>query len=143
VYRDKGTLPPPPDTPDAAVETRLEDLAADERRLLQKAAVMGGVFWLGGLIVLDRADRPPPNVWNSGEDPGLPELTDCLARLTERDYVMRLPDSTFPSDEEYVFRRRTERDRLAALTSPVEARRWHRLLADWLDSQPETRSHEE
>jgi len=143
LYRDKGTLPPPPDSADAAVETRLEHLAADERRLLQKAAVMGGVFWLGGLIVLDRADRQPPELWNTGEDPGLPELTDCLARLAERDYVMRLPDSTFPADEEYVFRRRTERDRLTALTPPADARRWHRLLADWLDSQPETRSHEE
>src|SRR5262249_17224333 len=54
-----------------------------------------------------------------------------------------VPDSTFPGDHEYVFRHRTERDRLAALTSASDARRWHRLLADWLDSRPETRSHEE
>jgi hypothetical protein len=56
---------------------------------------------------------------------------------------MRLPDSTFPGDEEYVFRHRLERDRISALTSPADARKWHRLLADWLDSKPEIRTHEQ
>jgi hypothetical protein len=142
-YRDRGTLPPPPTGTDAALETRLEELAADERLILQKAAVMGGVFWFGGLIVLDRDGREAPEVWSPKEEPGLAALSDCLARLSERDYVLRLPDSTFPHDEEYVFRHRAERERIAALTNPGDARRWHRLLADWLDSQPETRSHEE
>jgi hypothetical protein len=82
-------------------------------------------------------------VWSPKEEPGLAELSDILARLSERDYILRLPDSTFPNDVEYVFRHRAERERIAALTSPSDARRWHRLLADWLDSQPETRSHEE
>jgi len=56
---------------------------------------------------------------------------------------MRLPDSTFPGDEEYVFRHRLERERISALTSPADARKWHRLLADWLDSKPEIRTHEQ
>src|SRR5262249_44508226 len=142
-YRDKGTLPPPPIGADAAVESRLEQLTQRERVVLQKAAVLGGVFWLGGLIVLDRDGREAPGVWNEGEEPGLAELADCIASLAERDYVLRLSDSTFPGDQEYVFRHRTERERIASWTSAADARRWHRLLADWLDSQPETRSHEE
>ncbi len=121
----------------------MEELTPSERLLLQKAAVMGGVFWLGGLIVLDRDGREPPSEWSAAHEPGLAELTDHLANLSQRDYIMRLPDSTFAGDEEYVFRHRVERDRIAALTNASVARKWHRLLADWLDSQPETRSHEE
>jgi predicted ATPase len=142
-FRERGTLPPPSIGPEAAVEARVEQLTKTERLLLQKAAVMGGVFWLGGLIVLDRDGREPPEVWNANEEPGLAELSDCLAHLTERDYILRLSDSTFPHDVEYVFRHRSEREKIAALTGAADARRWHHLLADWLDSQPETRSHEE
>ena len=104
---------------------------------------MGGVFWFGGLVVLDRADREPPVLWNEEDDESRLDITDRLQRLMERDYVMRLPDSTFPGDEEYVFRHRLERERISALTSPADARKWHRLLADWLDSKPEIRTHEQ
>jgi hypothetical protein len=95
------------------------------------------------LVVLDRADREPPILWNEEDDESRLDITDRLQRLVERDYVMRLPDSTFPGDEEYVFRHRLERERISALTSPVDARKWHRLLADWLDSKAEIRTHEQ
>jgi hypothetical protein len=110
---------------------------------MQRAALIGGVFWFGGLVVLDRADREPPVLWNEEDDESRLDITDRLQRLMERDYVMRLPDSTFPGDEEYVFRHRQERERISALTSPADARKWHRLLADWLDSKPEIRTHEQ
>jgi hypothetical protein len=142
-YRDRGTLPPPPSAPESALQARIDELAPADRLLLQRAALMGGVFWFGGLVVLDRADREPPVLWNEEDDESRLDITDRLQRLVERDYVMRLPDSTFPGDEEYVFRHRLERERISALTSPVDARKWHRLLADWLDSKPEIRTHEQ
>jgi len=142
-YRDRGTLPPPPSAPESALQARIDELAPADRLLLQRAALMGGVFWFGGLVVVDRADREPPVLWNEEDDESRLDITDRLQRLMERDYVMRLPDSTFPGDEEYVFRHRLERDRISALTSPADARKWHRLLADWLDSKPEIRTHEQ
>jgi tetratricopeptide (TPR) repeat protein len=142
-YRDRGSLPPPPSTPESALQARIDELAPADRLLLQRAALMGGVFWFGGLVVLDRADREPPVLWNEEDDESRLDITDRLQRLMERDYVMRLPDSTFPGDEEYVFRHRMERERISALTSPADARKWHRLLADWLDSKPEIRDHEQ
>jgi predicted ATPase len=142
-YRDRGTLPPPPSAPESALQARIDELAPADRLLLQRAALMGGVFWFGGLVVLDRADREPPILWNEEDDESRLDITDRLQRLMELDYVMRLPDSTFPGDEEYVFRHRLERDRISALTSPADARKWHRLLADWLDSKPEIRTHEQ
>jgi hypothetical protein len=137
------TLPPPPSAPESALQARIDELAPADRLLLQRAALMGGVFWFGGLVVLDRADREPPILWNEEDDESRLDITDRLQRLVERDYVMRLPDSTFPGDEEYVFRHRLERERISALTSPVDARKWHRLLADWLDSKAEIRTHEQ
>jgi predicted ATPase len=142
-YRDRGTLPPPPSAPESALQARIDELAPADRLLLQRAALMGGVFWFGGLVVLDRADREPPVLWNEEDDESRLDITDRLQHLVERDYVMRLPDSTFPGDEEYVFRHRLERERISALTSPLDARKWHRLLADWLDSKPEIRTHEQ
>ena len=142
-YRDQGTLPPPPSAPESALQARIDELAPADRLLLQRAALIGGVFWFGGLVVLDRADREPPVLWNEEDDESRLDITDRLQRLMERDYVMRLPDSTFPGDEEYVFRHRLERERISALTSPADARKWHRLLADWLDSKQEIRTHEQ
>jgi hypothetical protein len=142
-YRDRGTLPPPPSGPESALQTRIDELAPADRLLMQRAALIGGVFWFGGLVVLDRADREPPVLWNEEDDESRLDITDRLQRLMERDYVMRLPDSTFPGDAEYVFRHRQERERISALTSPADARKWHRLLADWLDSKPEIRTHEQ
>jgi len=143
VFRETGTLPPPPSGEEAGLDARIDALAVADRLLLQKAALMGGVFWLGALVLLDRAESEPPVLWNQGIDQSRRELAERFSHLAEREYLLRLPDSTFPGDEEYVFRRRLERDRVQAMTSPADAQRWHRLLADWLDGKPEVRSHEE
>ena len=144
-YRDKGTLPPPM-LQESSIDYHLEELAPADLALLQNAALMGGVFWLGGLVVLDRADREPhdpPPLWHTEPDPARHEIEAALMRLAEKNFVMRLPDSTFAGDEEYVFKSRALRERLSALTRSPEARKRHRLLASWLESQPETKSHEE
>lgn len=143
-YREKGTLPPPSAADEISLESRASGLSSDERLLLQKATIMGGVFWLGALVVLDRAGQRPPVGWTeNGDDPARAAIGRQLGRLAERDYIMRLPDSTFADDEEYLFKHRLERNQMAALINPSEARQWHRLIADWLDGQPETRTHEE
>jgi predicted ATPase len=142
-YHDKGTLPPPPSGGERSIDSRIDELSPAERLLLQQAALTRGVFWLGGLVVLDRAERETPGLWDASADESERELAKRLEQLAERNYILRLPDSTFPGDEEYVFKHRLERDRMSELTSAQDARRWHRLLADWLDCQPETSSHEE
>ena len=66
-----------------------------------------------------------------------------LADLVERDYVLRLPDSTFPGDEEFVFKHNLEREALVRLTPPAIARRHHRVLAEWLSFRESTDAREE
>ncbi|HKQ71625.1 MAG TPA: AAA family ATPase [Polyangiaceae bacterium] len=141
-YLDKGTLPPPEGCAEPTADARVDALAPADRTLLQQAAVTGGVFWLGGLVVLDRADRPFPDN-DDEQDSRRRDIEGRLRGLAERGFVMRLPDSTFPGDEEYVFKHRLERRRLVELTNPAEAQRWQGHLADWLDGHYEIRSHEE
>jgi tetratricopeptide (TPR) repeat protein len=115
-----------------AVQARIAALAAEERDLLERAAVMGGVFWLGGLLATLRKDAVPPEAWEGGESPDVLHVRQLLVDLVDRDYVLRLPDSTFSGDEEYVFKHNLEREALERLTPPASGRTYHGAIADWL-----------
>src|SRR6185295_16364065 len=107
-----------PLTVEDAVAARLAVLSAVERRLLEHAAAMGSVFWLGGLVALARMDREAPNLWNA-------KAESDVSEIVQRDYVLRLPDSAFPGDIEYVFKHNLERERIAQMISPAASRRRH------------------
>jgi tetratricopeptide (TPR) repeat protein len=115
-----------------AVQARIAALTPEERDLLERAAVMGGVFWLGGLLATRRQDAVPPDAWEGGESPDVLHVRRLLVDLVERDYVLRLPDSTFSGDEEFVFKHNLEREALERLTPPASARGYHGAIADWL-----------
>jgi tetratricopeptide (TPR) repeat protein len=115
-----------------AVQVRVAALAPRERAMLERAAAMGGVFWAGGLMAIQRLDAPPPEVWEGGEADDVVACHRILSDLVERDYLLRLPDSTFPDDEEYVFKHNLEREALVGLTPPASARRYHQAIAEWL-----------
>ena len=132
-----------PLTVEDAVQARIASLSPAERDLLERAAIMGGVFWLGGLLSISRLDEPTPELWAPGVAPDLATIKDLLKDLVERDYVLRLPDSTFPNDEEYVFKHNLEREALVKLTPATTARRYHHAIADWLAFRDHVRTHEE
>lgn len=126
-----------------AVQARIAALAPAEREVLERAAAMGGVFWLGGLVSIRRQGEAPPDVWEGGEAEDVVMVRKLLGELVERDYVLRLPDSAFPGDEEYVFKHNLEREALVRLTPPAAARRYHRALAEWLAFRRSADSGEE
>ena len=115
-----------------AVQARIAALSAEERDLLERAAVMGGVFWLGGVLATRRQYAAPPEAWEGGEAADVMLVRQRLGDLVERDYVLRLPDSTFAGDEEYVFKHNLEREALERLTATGSLRGYHRAIADWL-----------
>src|SRR6202042_2248518 len=125
-----------------AVHARIAALTPEERTTLEHAASMGSVFWLGGLLAIGRLDIATPQVWASGETRDLAQLRAVLKELTERDYVLRLPDSTFAGDEEYVFKHNLEREQLLKLVPGAQQRRNHQALAEWLAFR-DVRTHEE
>ena len=132
IHIDKLASVQLPLTVEDAVHARIAALTPEERVALECAASMGSVFWLGGLLAIRRLDLPTPTIWPSGETEDLALLRATLGELTDRDYVLRLPDSTFAGDEEYVFKHNLEREQLLKLVPGAQQRRNHQALAEWL-----------
>lgn len=126
-----------------AVALRISALSQTERRVLEHAAAMGSVFWLGGLVALGRMDRETPEFWSEVVPADIKRLESVLDRLVERDYLLRLDDAIFPEEPEFVFKHNFECEKLAALTSAARARRYHQTIADWLAQKTSARSREE
>jgi tetratricopeptide (TPR) repeat protein len=143
VHTEKLVSVKVPLTVQDAVQARIAALTLEERSLLERAAAMGGVFWLGALVAIRRLAESPPDVWEGGEAEDVVALRAVLTELVDRDYVLRLPDSTFPGDEEYVFKHNLEREALVRLTSPAAARRHHRAIAECLSFRESAATSEE
>ena len=126
-----------------AVAARIGALSARDRRLLEHAAAMGSVFWLGGLVALGRLDQKAPEYWEVDAVKDVADVERSLADLMQRDYVLNLPDSAFSGEKEYIFKHNLERERIAQLTPPAALRRFHRSIADWLLQKETQRSQEE
>jgi tetratricopeptide (TPR) repeat protein len=126
-----------------AVAARVAALSARERRVLEYAAAMGSVFWLGGVVALERQDQASPDFWRVDAQPDLSELAATLDRLVEGDHLLKLPDSTFPGETEYIFKHNVQREQIAASTNPALARRYHRTIADWLRAKEACHSQED
>mgnify|MGYP002401668668 CR=1 FL=1 len=143
VHVDKLDQVKVPLTVHDAVQARIAALSPEERGLLERAASMGGVFWLGALVAIRRQSEPPPEIWEGGDGEDATVVRGLLTELVERDYVLRLPDSTFAGDEEYVFKHNLEREALVRLTAAEAARGYHRAVAQWLSFRDNIDASEE
>ncbi|MCB9591553.1 MAG: tetratricopeptide repeat protein [Sandaracinaceae bacterium] len=117
---------------DDAIAARISSMTPPERELLERAASMGSVFWLGALVALGRLDEDAPDLWG-GAERSAAHYRDLLGQLEERDYVMRFDDSSLHGEEEYAFKHNLERDALHRLTNATGAERYHRRVAEWLE----------
>lgn len=126
-----------------AVAARIAALSPAEKGLLEHAAAIGSVFWLGALVALVRMDKPAPELWTREDMKDWDEREKLLNGLVGRDYVLKLPDSSFSGEVEFVFKHNLERERIAHLTSGAAARRYHQTVADWLAQKEGVRSQEE
>jgi tetratricopeptide (TPR) repeat protein len=132
-----------PLTVEDAVLARLSALSAQERRVLEHAAAVGSVFWLGALVALGRIDAKAPELWTDSPAEDVARIRAVLAGLVERDYLLRLPDSAFADDEEYIFKHNREREKIAELTTAGALRRYQQTIADFLSQKDAVRSQEE
>jgi tetratricopeptide (TPR) repeat protein len=134
-----------PLTIEAAVRARIAALEPSERDVLEKAATLGNVFWTGAVLVLSRlrhAEAGGDERREAGGD--LRERIDALlAELVERDYLLRIPDSTLPGEAEYCFKHNLERELITKLTEPELTRRYHLYAAQWLELRTTERGEEQ
>lgn len=127
-----------------AIEARIAALEAEERDLLEKAAVFGNVFWVSAVIALTRLEQPqlgkPPGAleleWGNGEDVRR-RVSDLISILADRDYLLPLDadDSSIPGDVEVVFKHNLERELIVRSTEPGKLERYYLSAAQWLESK--------
>jgi tetratricopeptide (TPR) repeat protein len=132
-----------PLTIEDAVDARLAALDEYETTLLEQAAAMGAVFWSGAFVPLLRMGHEAPDLWDEEAEGDALDVADALADLVERDYVLKLDESTFPGSDEYVFKHNREREAIQKRTRQSALRRHHQGIADWMDHQEALRSSDE
>ncbi|XXY45782.1 protein kinase [Sorangium sp. So ce269] len=109
-----------PGTVVAMVQSRLDALDAEARRLLRAASVFGETCWASGVAAL--VGGP------AGEG---------LAALADRELLVRRPESRFPGEEEFGFRHALLREGAYAMLTDEDLALGHRLAGRWLEDRGE------
>jgi len=118
-----------PETVHGLIAARIDALPAEEKALLQDAAVLGRVFWLGAAAAL------------AGTDPSAAE--ERLHSIERKEFVRRERRSSVIGEAEYAFHHLLVRD-VAYGQIPRTARaEKHRQAAQWLESLGRPADHAE
>ena len=120
---------PLPENVQGIIAARLDGLPAGEKQLLQDAAVLGKVFWLGAACAVGGVERG--------------EAEERLHALERKEFVRRERRSSVGGEEEYAFRHLLVRD-VAYGQIPRSARaERHARAAEWLDALGRPEDHAE
>ena len=111
-----------PATLTGVLQARLDTLPAQLYQLLQRASVVGRIFWDSAAVHLSR------------EAAGLKtaEVQTMLEDLRDREMILQREESGFAGTVEYVFRHAILRDVTYETVIPRQRRALHRLVGDWL-----------
>jgi len=120
-----------PPTLTGVLQSRLDTLTPDLQQLLQRASVVGRIFWDAGAVHLSR-------------EAGLDEdgVQAMLEELRQREMILRREESSFAGTVEYVFRHAILRDVTYDTVVPRQRRALHKLVGDWLLDMGGERAHE-
>ena len=115
----EGELPLP-ESVQGIIAARVDALPAEEKELLQDAAVVGKVIWVGTVAALGGLQR-----WT---------VEERLHALERKEFVRREQRSTVEGETEYAFRHVLVRD-VAYGQIPRSGRaEKHRVVAEWIES---------
>jgi len=114
-----------PETVQGIIAARLDTLDSEEKQLLQEAAVIGKVFWLGSL----GGER-----WR---------LEERLHSLERKEFVSRNRRSAVAGEDEYGFRHALVREVAYEQIPKSERAEKHRAAAEWIESLGRTEDHAE
>ncbi|HET8527747.1 MAG TPA: AAA family ATPase [Gaiellaceae bacterium] len=115
LYLERGTADdlPLPETVQGLIAARLDGLSAEEKRLLQDAAVIGKVFWAGAVSATD--------------------VERWLHALERKGMVRRERRSSVAGETQYAFRHVLVRDvAYGQIPRPVRAAK-HAAAAEWIE----------
>ena len=117
---EAGAELPLPETVQGIIAARLDTLAGEEKALVQDAAVVGKVFWVGALAAVS--------------DRRVPEVEDGLQRLERKEFVRRERRSSVAGETAFVFRHVLVRDVAYGQIPRTGRAERHRRAAEWLES---------
>jgi class 3 adenylate cyclase/tetratricopeptide (TPR) repeat protein len=121
-----GDAPALPETVQGIIAARLDILPAAEKALLQDAAVMGKVFWLGAAASIGEL--------------GTDAVETLLHALERKDFIRRERRSSVAGETEYSFRHVLVQDVAYAQIPRAARAEKHRLAAGWIDSLSDDRA---
>jgi class 3 adenylate cyclase/tetratricopeptide (TPR) repeat protein len=118
-----------PESVQGLIAARVDALPVEEKLLLQDAAVVGKVFWLGALTQIGGLERP--------------EAELLLHRLERKEFVRRDRRSSVGEESQYAFSHLLVGD-VAYSQIPRAARsRKHQAAAEWIESLGRPEDHAE
>jgi class 3 adenylate cyclase/tetratricopeptide (TPR) repeat protein len=120
---------PVPETVQGLIAARIDGLLPDEKSLLQDAAVLGKVFWLGAAAKLSETDRVAAE--------------KRLHALERKEFVRRERRSSVADEVEYAFRHLLVRDVAYGQIPRAERAERHRLAAEWIAALGRPEDHAE
>jgi len=114
-----------PPTLTGVLEARLDSLPPEEKVLLQRAAVVGRLFWDAALVELKA---------EGGGELDREDITPLLDAVRERELIYRRERSAFARSNEYIFKHALLRD-VTYETVLLKLRRiYHGQVARWLEA---------
>ncbi|HEX7078854.1 MAG TPA: protein kinase [Candidatus Eisenbacteria bacterium] len=111
-----------PATLTGVLQARLDTLPAPLHQLLQRASVVGRIFWDAAAVRLSQE--------TAGQKPA--EVQAMLEDLRDREMILQREESGFAGTVEYVFRHAILRDVTYETVVPRQRRTFHKLVGDWL-----------
>jgi len=111
-----------PATLTGVLQARLDTLPVHLHQLLQRASIVGRVFWDAAAVHLSRE--------SGGLKPA--EVHVMLEELRDREMLLQREESGFAGTVEYVFRHAILRDVTYETVIPRQRRALHKLVGDWL-----------
>ncbi len=120
VLVERGELAELPETVQGIVAARLDALSEQEKLLLQDAAVVGEVFWVGAVERVGGITR-----WQAEE---------LLHALSRKEFVQRSRESSVAGESEYAFRHLLLRDVAYAQIPRAARSARHEATAAWIES---------
>jgi class 3 adenylate cyclase len=127
--REETEQLPPPETVQGIIAARLDGLPTSEKSLLQNAAVIGKVFWVGAVVAVDGFERE--------------EVGRCLHALERKEFVQRSRRSSVEAETEYAFRHALVRDVAYAQIPRAARAEKHERAGAWISSLGRTEDQSE
>ncbi len=136
-----------PEGYEGIVAERLRVMDEAQRELLEKAAVIGEVFWLDAVVALVRAagresddpDGPTLSEIAAAGDHTRVSVAHTLARLVEHEWVFEVEESNVPGEREYRFVNPILWGLVYDSIDDDKRQGYHQMVARWLELRPEGR----